>query len=78
MNKNVLIVLAGGFLIALLVAIIVQASFGSKKDGTMEVLVAATASGRLSRDRQQFQMAGLSPGLRVRRRHRARQGPENR
>lgn len=41
MNKNVLIVLAGGFLIALLVAIIVQASFGSKKDGTLEVLVAA-------------------------------------
>lgn len=41
MNKNVLIVLAGGFLIALLVAIIVQASFGSKKDGSLEVLVAA-------------------------------------
>ncbi len=41
MNKNVLIVLAGGFLIALLVAIIVQASFGSKKSGTTEVLVAA-------------------------------------
>ena len=44
MNKNVLIVLAGGFLIALLVAIIVQASFGSKKDDSMiEVLVAAKA-----------------------------------
>lgn len=41
MNKNVLIVLAGGFLIALLVAIIVQASFGSKSEGTLEVLVAA-------------------------------------
>ena len=41
MNKNVLIVLAGGFFIALLVAIIVQASFGSKKSGTTEVLVAA-------------------------------------
>jgi pilus assembly protein CpaB len=41
MNKNVLIVLAGGFLIALLVAIIVQASFGSKKEGTLDVLVAA-------------------------------------
>lgn len=43
MNKNVLIVLAGGFLIALLVAIIVQASFGSKGDGTLEVLVASKA-----------------------------------
>lgn len=43
MNKNVLIVLAGGFLIALLVAIIVQASFGSKGDGSLEVLVAAKA-----------------------------------
>ncbi len=41
MNKNVLIVLAGGFLIALLVAIIVQASFGSKGSGGVEVLVAA-------------------------------------
>ncbi len=41
MNKNVLIVLAGGFLIALLVAIIVQASFGSKSEGTLEVLVAS-------------------------------------
>jgi pilus assembly protein CpaB len=41
MNKNVLIVLAGGFLIALLVAIIVQASFGKKDNGTLQVLVAA-------------------------------------
>lgn len=43
MNKNVLIVLAGGFLIALLVAIIVQASFGSKREGVLEVLVASKA-----------------------------------
>lgn len=43
MNKNVLIVLAGGFLIALLVAIIVQASFGSKREGMLEVLVASKA-----------------------------------
>lgn len=43
MNKNVLIVLAGGFLIAVLVAIIVQASFGSKRDGVVEVLVAKKA-----------------------------------
>lgn len=42
MNKNMLIVLAGGFLIALLVAIIVQASFGGKSDGVM-IAVAARA-----------------------------------
>lgn len=41
MNKNILVVLAGGFVIALLVAIIVQASLGGGKDGTVEVLVAA-------------------------------------
>lgn len=35
MNKNLLIVLGGGFLVALLVAIIVQASFGSKKNGVL-------------------------------------------
>lgn len=40
MNKNVLIVLGGGFVIALLVAIIVQASFGKKSD-LVEVAVAA-------------------------------------
>jgi pilus assembly protein CpaB len=43
MNKNILIVLGGGFLIALLVAIIVQASFGKKGDGMVEVAVAAQA-----------------------------------
>jgi pilus assembly protein CpaB len=42
MNKNLLIVLGGGFLIALLVAIIVQASFGSKSDG-IEIATAAKA-----------------------------------
>lgn len=40
MNKNVLIVLGGGFVIALLVAIIVQASFG-KKTKLVEIAVAA-------------------------------------
>jgi pilus assembly protein CpaB len=40
MNKNLLIVLGGGFLIALLVAIIVQASFGNKGEGMVEVAVA--------------------------------------
>lgn len=39
MNKNILIVLGGGFLVALLVAIIVQASFGSKKEGMVEIAV---------------------------------------
>lgn len=42
MNKNLLIVLGGGFLIALLVAIIVQASFG-KKEEMVEIAVAAQA-----------------------------------
>ena len=45
MNKNVLIVLAGGFVIAILVAVLVQASLGGKKsqDGgpKISVLVAA-------------------------------------
>lgn len=46
MNKNVLIVLAGGFIIAILVAVLVQASLGGKKqtadDGPKtQVLVAA-------------------------------------
>ncbi|HNQ92929.1 MAG TPA: Flp pilus assembly protein CpaB [Alphaproteobacteria bacterium] len=40
MNKNILIVMGGGFLVALLVAIIVQASFGSKKEGMVELAVA--------------------------------------
>lgn len=43
MNKNILIVMGGGFVVALLVAIIVQASFGSKKSGVVEILVAARA-----------------------------------
>ena len=41
MNKNILIVLGGGFLIALLVAIIVQVSFGSKSKDAVEIAVAA-------------------------------------
>ena len=47
MNKNVLIVLAGGFLIAILVAVLVQASLGGKKKqeqkatNKVEILVAA-------------------------------------
>lgn len=41
MNKNVLIVLGGGFVIAILVAIIVQASFGSKGPEMAEIAVAA-------------------------------------
>lgn len=45
MNKNILIVLAGGFLIAVLVAMLVQASLGGKKKETevvmQSVLVAA-------------------------------------
>lgn len=36
MNRNVLIVLAGGFVIAILVAMLVQASLGSKKKDTVE------------------------------------------
>lgn len=54
MNKNVLIVLAGGFLIAILVAVLVQASLGGKKKDAqkavnkVEILVAAKdlATGR--------------------------------
>jgi len=42
MNKNVLIVLGGGFVIALLVAVIVQASFG-KKEQLVEIAVAKQA-----------------------------------
>jgi pilus assembly protein CpaB len=41
MNKNVLIVLGGGFLVAVLVAVIVQASFGSKNSNMVEVAVAS-------------------------------------
>lgn len=45
MNKNVLIVLAGGFLIAILVAVMVQASLGGKKETQStektQILVAA-------------------------------------
>lgn len=47
MNKNVMIVLAGGFLIAILVAVLVQASLGGKKKkieeatNKVEILVAA-------------------------------------
>lgn len=43
MNKNILIVLGGGFLAAVLVAFVVQASFGSKKGNMTEILVAAKA-----------------------------------
>lgn len=41
MNKNILIVLGGGFLVAVLVAVIVQASFGSKNADMVEVAVAS-------------------------------------
>lgn len=45
MNKNVMIVLAGGFVVAILVAVLVQASLGGKSGGTkgpqVQVLVAA-------------------------------------
>lgn len=44
MNKNVLIVLAGGFVVAILVAVLVQATLGGKKQDTgpkTQVLVAA-------------------------------------
>jgi len=45
MNKNVLIVLAGGFVIAILVAVLVQASLGGKKtdDGGPKTLVLVAA-----------------------------------
>jgi Flp pilus assembly protein CpaB len=44
MNKNVMIVLIGGFVIAILVAVLVQASLGGKSEDTgdkIQVLVAA-------------------------------------
>lgn len=46
MNKNILIVLAGGFLVAILVAVLVQATLGGKKSEVVdvtrvEILVAA-------------------------------------
>lgn len=42
MNKNILIVLGGGFVIALLVALIVQASFGGKDSNLVEIAVASS------------------------------------
>lgn len=41
MNKNILIVLGGGFLVAIVVALIVQASFGKKNANMVEVVVAS-------------------------------------
>ncbi len=41
MNKNILIVLGGGFLVAIVVALIVQASFGKKNANMIEVAVAS-------------------------------------
>lgn len=41
MNKNLIIVLGGGFLVAVLVAVIVQASFGKKNADMIEVAVAS-------------------------------------
>ena len=41
MNKNILIVLGGGFLVAIVVAVIVQAAFGKKNDDMIEVAVAS-------------------------------------
>lgn len=41
MNKNILIVLGGGFLVAIVVALIVQASFGKKNSNMIEVAVAS-------------------------------------
>lgn len=41
MNKNLMIVLGGGFLVAVLVAVIVQASFGKKNADMIEVAVAS-------------------------------------
>ena len=43
MNKNILIVLGGGFLVAIVVALIVQASFGKKNSNMVEVVVASKA-----------------------------------
>lgn len=42
MNKNILIVLGGGFLVAIVVALIVQASFGKKNSHMVEVVVASS------------------------------------
>lgn len=41
MNKNILIVLGGGFLVAVIVAVIVQASFAKKNTNMVEVAVAS-------------------------------------
>lgn len=41
MNKNILIVLGGGFLVAIVVAMIVQASFSKKNANMVEVAVAS-------------------------------------
>ncbi|HAJ90661.1 MAG TPA: Flp pilus assembly protein CpaB [Rhodospirillaceae bacterium] len=41
MNKNILIVLGGGFLVAVIVAVIVQASFAKKNTNMIEVAVAS-------------------------------------
>lgn len=41
MNKNILIVMGGGFLVAIVVALIVQASFGKKNADMIEVAVAS-------------------------------------
>ena len=41
MNKNILIVMGGGFLVAIVVALIVQASFGKKNSNMIEVAVAS-------------------------------------
>lgn len=44
MNRNLLIVMGGGFAIALVVALLVNATLGNKKnDGTVEILMAAKA-----------------------------------
>lgn len=43
MNKNILIVLAGGFLIAIVVALIVQSSFSKKNTTLVEIVVAKNA-----------------------------------
>lgn len=43
MNKNIFIVLGGGFLVAIVVALIVQASFGKKNSNMVEVVVASQA-----------------------------------
>lgn len=43
MNKNILIVLGGGFLVAIVVAVIVQTAFGKKNANMIEVAVASKA-----------------------------------